>query len=114
MRLKMCWATIGVEAAKYHSWTEAFWLNVIWTVCESSAVTELNSVVPVVGFFVQNPLVSNAGYCFIRLKVYTTSAAVKGVPSLHFTSLRSLKVTWVKLSFQVADVASQGFAGVPL
>ena len=45
----------------------------------------------------QIPVVSSAGYFFSRLNVNTTSAGVKGVPSLHFTSGRIVNTRVVEL-----------------
>jgi len=40
--------------------------------------------------------------------VNTTSAGVIGVPLLHLTPWRIVKVSWVLLEFQLYDVASHG------
>src|SRR5215469_15321628 len=52
-------------------------------------------------------------WAFSMLNVYATSAAVIGVPSLHLTPGRIVKVSWVKVGFHLYDVASHGlmFAG---
>jgi hypothetical protein len=44
----------------------------------------------------------------IRLNVYTTSAAVIGVPSLNLTPLRMLKVSEVLPDPHFQEVASMG------
>ncbi len=51
-----------------------------------------------------------AGCFFSRLKVNSTSAAVRGLPSAHLARSSRVKVTLVKLSSQAHSVASQGSA----
>src|SRR5437660_11518177 len=68
-------------------------------------VTEFASEVTV---WKSTPSRFSAGSCFIRLKLYTTSAGVNGTPSVHLTPLRICAVN-VLLSFdQAHDVASHG------
>ena len=45
---------------------------------------------------------------FIALNVYATSAAVKGLPSLHVAPLRIVKVSVLKPFDHWEEVASQG------
>ncbi len=56
----------------------------------------------------QTPVRSRAGYFFIRLKVYATSAAVSGVPSLHLTPGRIVNVSDLLPAPQLQEVASIG------
>ena len=51
---------------------------------------------------------SRAGYFFIKLNVYTTSAAVIGVPSFHLTFLRMVNVSELLPAPHCQEVASMG------
>ncbi len=59
-----------------------------------------------------SPVSANSGCCgcvgsFRRLKLYATSRAVSGCPSLHFTPLR-IVIAYVVFDVHVPPVASQG------
>ena len=69
------------------------WLEPDWVTLDSTA---------------QSPVRSRAGYFLIRLNVYTTSAAVIGVPSLNLTPLRMVKVSVVLPDPHFQEVASMG------
>src|ERR1035438_7077492 len=74
---QMCSATIGVCPSTCGSWVNDFVLKVSTAVWSSVAVA--------VAF---SPLVFRAGFLWIKLKVYATSVAVNGWPSVHFTPAR--------------------------
>ena len=57
----------------------------------------------------QFALRSSAGYFFNRLKVNTTSLALKGCPSDQVTPLRMVNVRAVLALVHAHDVANQGF-----
>jgi hypothetical protein len=58
----------------------------------------------------QTALISSAGYCLRRLNVNSTSAALIGCPSLHFTPSRIVKVSVLLSADQANAEASIGVA----
>ena len=92
-----CWGTIGTWAIVAAKGTFGA-LNV--------SVTSL-PVDETADTCCHTPLLSRAGNFFSRLKVNTTSLAVKGLPSLHLTPWRIVK-TSVLASVNVCPVARNG------
>src|SRR6266550_1813341 len=81
---KMCFGTMPTWLAKLKKYGPAGWLNLIVT-CLPLAVT-LVSPAPV-----HSAYRSVDGTFFIRLNVYSTSAALNGCPSFHVTPSRTVK-----------------------
>lgn len=95
---QMCLGTMKV-------WMILFWLT-NWDSSKVSTTFPSSTAIPSKGM--PFPL---SAECFLRrLKVYSTSAAVRGLPSAHFARASRVKVTLVKLSSQAHSVASQGSA----
>ena len=62
----------------------------------------------------QSELRSSAGYFFSKLNEKTTSAALKGFPSVQVTPLRIVKVRVLLPLFHAHAVASHGVTAPPL
>src|SRR5215472_6201875 len=68
----------------------------------------ITTVLPLATALVHRDCRSSALSFLSMSKVNTTSAGVIGVPLLHLTPWRIVKVSWVLLEFQLYDVASHG------
>ncbi|CAM5660629.1 hypothetical protein SCYAM73S_00204 [Streptomyces cyaneofuscatus] len=95
---QMCLGTMKV-------WMILFWLT-NWDSLKVRTTFPSSTAIPSKGM----PLPLSAGCFFKRLKVYSTSAAVRGLPSAHFARESRVKVTLVKLDSHSQSVASQGSA----
>ncbi len=83
----MCWGTIGVCAIVAANGTSGALKVIVTSLPEAETPVICDQI----------PLLSSAGYFFSRSKVKTTSAGVKGVPSLHFTPCRIVYTSVVGL-----------------
>ncbi len=95
---QMCLGTMKV-------WMILFWLT-NWDSLKVSTTLPPSTAIPSKGM----PLPLRAGCFFRRLKVNSTSAAVRSLPSAHFARSSRVKVTLVKLPSHSQSVASQGSA----
>ena len=93
---QMCWGSMAVPAM--------FSRLVYWAVGKLT-VTVLPELVTLE---MSRPERLMAAYFFTWLKVKTTSAAVKGVPSFHLTPLRIVNVIDLPPLLQANLVANQG------
>src|SRR5690348_12990350 len=91
-----------------NTWSPMRKSAVLSACCSVKTTVLLSGALTLLRMVAQSEPWSRAGCCCIRLKVKATSALVKGCPSFHFTSVRSLHVNTVRSVEKVQLLASQG------
>src|SRR5205809_7842727 len=82
---QICWGTLAVCPAIWQKFGTADWLKVKATLSSPCWLT--------LWMTCQSDCRSASGCCFNSAKLNTTSAAVKGCPSVHFTPERMVNVS---------------------